>query len=144
MVRGSLTTDEETGCRTLCVTLPMPPSKGNMRGHTRQMNRVKLRYWAQLEERRKLLKQLPDPPDPPLTRVIGEAVYYVHNRLDYTNAATNMKWPEDYLVEKKYLAGDSPDHLQWAAYPTQIVDRQGEARMTLILREVPDGDYRFQ
>lgn len=142
--------------------LPLPENKGNMRGSSRVQNHRKLKYWARLDSmwRTGRLKLLPGAdrvifpikPDgtfgypgwqvdrdgeivPPLDHVIGRATYYLPNEMDDTNSATRLKWPEDFLVSRGYLASDRRSNLRWAHYPDQYIDRKGEPRIVILFSE---------
>lgn len=52
------------------------------------------------------------------------ATLYVHQRMDADNLFARLKWPLDCLVRCGWLEDDGPDHLEWAAMPTQVVDRK--------------------
>ena len=117
--------------------LPLPPNRANARGHWRKIHRDKTAYWEQLD-RIQLVGggvtcfTIPRPPREPLPQATAAATLYVWAPMDEGNALNRLKWTEDWLVSRGYLADDNRKALRWAAIPEQVVDRRNQ-RIVLTL-----------
>lgn len=119
---------------SLRFVLPLPPNRGNARGHTRWMNRAKKDYFDALSNIAAYGRSaaygdgdgvfdIPLPPAVALPKAKASAHLYVWNFYDDDGAAALMKWPMDWLVRNGYLADDKRKVLRWTGYPEQTIDR---------------------
>ena len=81
--------------------------------------RSKKDYWAQLDALA-TLKLIPRPPAEPFGPSTISAHFLMRGKhMDHDNAMSRMKWVQDYLVTRGYLADDTPNYLHWKGLPTQ-------------------------
>lgn len=119
-------------CKPMTLTVPMPPNRGNARGHSVVANITKKQYWAMLDE----LQQyglVPPPPRHPIPRAALTSTMYLGAWMDDDNAVARHKIVLDWLVTRGYLAGDRKKHLRWTGFPSQVVRRTHEYRIALTL-----------
>ena len=109
----------------LTLELPLPENLGNARMHWRVKLARKKAYWQTLNT---LLaaKKLPKPPAEPITPALASVHFYVWNVMDRGNAMARLKWIEDWLTAHGYIADDSPEHLDYAGFPEQTIDRRNQ------------------
>lgn len=119
------------------MTLPLPPrltnfGKGRSR-HWRSLKAEKDQYWRTLDSLQ-LIGHIPPPPDRPIERAEMRVQMFLWNYMDDSGAMARLKWVEDWLVTRGYLAGDSRKHLRYPGLPDQEIDRR---RQRLELEIIP-------
>jgi Holliday junction resolvase RusA-like endonuclease len=105
----------------MTITLPLPPNLGNGRLHWRTKQAKRRAYQTNALILMAMESKIPAKP---LPKARVTATLYVHQRMDADNLFARLKWPLDCLVRSGWLEDDGPDHLEWAAMPTQVVDRK--------------------
>lgn len=114
------------------LRLPMPPNLANARMHHMVKHRAKVAYWQHLD----LLlagKVIPPPPVPPLEKARLHVTMTLAQPMDDDNATARIKWAQDWLVRRGYVAGDSRRHLRLANFPVQRISRKNEPCLELTL-----------
>lgn len=120
----------------ITLWVPRPPDNANARGHSKALNREKKKFWDELTRRMHTRYHVPPAPDVPFARARIEATYlYPDYRywLDSDNAMRRLKPLADWLVGNGYIAGDTPNKLEWTV-PRQDVGKTPElcsVRITL-------------
>ena len=103
---------------SLRLTGPLPPDRGNARGHWAAHHRQRRSYWAALDvhalAQRFRLKA-------PLARANVAIDLRTWNPMDPDNLAARCKYLLDWLVTRGYLVDDSPRTITLTV--TQRVDR---------------------
>jgi hypothetical protein len=111
-------------CEVIMLALPMPPRLTNSsKGRSRNpiaLNREKKAYWALLDGYVRA-SRIPKPP--PLLVVAARLTWTleVASQMDDNGACARVKWPEDCLVRREYLATDKPPAVRWSGLPAQVV-----------------------
>lgn len=119
----------------LTLSVPMPPNLTNRRSggsHWRTVHREKAAYQAALTTRLRA-RLLPVPPPEPFARVRIHSTMYLGAHMDDDNAMARHKWLVDWLRAAGYVADDRKRNIEWAAFPEQIVKRDGNYRIVLTL-----------
>lgn len=111
--------------------MPLPPNFSNSRMHWRAKHRAKLAYWKQVDERQNC-GLIPAPPKAPFQKVAATATLYLWSHMDEDGAMARLKWPQDWLVTRGYLADDRRGNIKWAGLPEQHIDRTNQ-RLVLTL-----------
>lgn len=122
------------------LTVPMPPSITNASGasrHWRSVYQKKMEYWDQLDLRL-AYKAIPKPPETPIMKAHIRSIMYLGGAMDDDNAMARHKPLLDWLKHKGYIADDRRKNLTWEGLPEQIVKRDGNYRITLVLTPVPE------
>lgn len=102
------------------LTLPLPPSRGNARGHWAVHHRRKKTYWHDLDML-VVARQIPRAPAEPFPAAnIAATLYLCGVTMDDDNAEARMKFALDWLVSRGYLADDNPRALHWEARVGQV------------------------
>ena len=115
--------------------VPMPPNRANDRSHWWKVHRDKKEYWEKLDNVQLVAHEgyvIPRPPPRPWPKAKASGILYVWSFMDQFNAGNRIKWLEDWLVKRGYIADDSLKALVWDQVPQQIIDRKFE-RVELIL-----------
>lgn len=126
---------------TLTFVVPMPPNIANgSHGHWRTRHNAKLAYWETLDMAQgrtliagKVAYMIPYPPKRPWGKATIRAVMHLGGAMDDGNAMRRLKWTEDWLVTRGYLADDRKQVLTWAGFPEQVVKRDGNYRIEITL-----------
>lgn len=113
--------------------MPLPPNRGNARGHWRVQWKRKQDFYDACDERQ-AVGLIPAPPTTPITKAELHAWFYVHNLMDYDNLAARLKHALDWLVTRGYLEDDRPANLRITGIEQEI-DRQ-DKRVELGLTDV--------
>ena len=120
----------------LTLTLPLPPNMANGRMHWRAKERARNAYVELCDWWRATRVMSPSKtlytPEQPLTGVTLSAVIALWNPMDDDNCMARLKWSVDWLVSRKFLAGDSRKHVRWAGIPEQRIDRSGKPHSVTI------------
>lgn len=98
----------------IVLWIPRPPDNANNRGHWRKANTEKIKLLGELETRL-AARLIPDPPAAPFAWAQLESHWFLGGRqrfLDQDNAVRRLKPVIDWLVRRRYLAGDTPLQLQ--------------------------------
>lgn len=125
------------GRRFHVMILPMPPNRGNTRGHTRFQTSAKNKYFALCDS---LFHQQGYYPFrlPPLEKTTWHAEFFVKqktNLMDFDNMVARLKWPFDYLKLRKLIVDDSWDKFWPNQLPTQQVAKDGKPMLQLTIIE---------
>ena len=119
----------------MTLTFPMPPNLANRasgRSHWRWLHREKKTYLAHLDALQ-ACRRIPPPPEVPMQRPLLSSTMHVGAKNDADNAVARHKWPIDWLATRGYIENDK--HLDWHAFPVQVVKRGVEYRLELTLME---------
>lgn len=100
----------------------LPPDRGNARGHWRRRWGLQQAYWKGLNEL-VLVKRIPRPPASPIYRARVHLHMRLWNTMDQDNLVSRSKDFIDWLVKNRYLAGDTPRHLELEV--SQEISRKG-------------------
>ena len=133
------------------VVLPMPINLANARLHWRTRLEHKKRYYETLDLMASVHRKVGFPeelpfrvPQPPAMVYAGRLWVDAHlvlgNLMDDDNAMHRMKFVLDWLVTRKYIAGDSRKYIKWRDVPSQEVSRKqpSHVRLTLTPMETPN------
>ena len=120
----------------LRLVLPLPPNRANARGHWRKAHREKKAYWSEVDQLA-MTRKIPRPPVEPWSRAELSAHLYVWNEFDEDNAVSLLKWIQDWLVSRGYVAGDRRKNLRLAGVPEQTIDRENP-RVEIVVRPIAD------
>lgn len=116
----------------LTFRLPMPENLANARMHWAVKDKARKAYWAHCD----LLlvgKVLPAPPAAPWPKATLAVTMTLGNAMDDDNAIARIKWAQDWLVARGYVAGDSRKHLKLAGLPVQRISRKNAPCLELTL-----------
>jgi hypothetical protein len=115
----------------------------NSRMHWRVKQKAKKAYWELcgivrviLTEEERKAKYGPGGDNgmgPPPAKAKVRATIYCGGRMDHDNAMARLKWPIDWLVSARFLAGDKPSQLEWHWPIEQVVKRNQQYRVELEL-----------
>jgi hypothetical protein len=128
--------------RSLTLVVPMPPNIGNgSHGHWSSRYREKNAYWRVLDlltGKRGLIGRerffsIPRPPQQPFAKASIRSTMYLGGAMDDSNAMRRHKWVEDWLVTRGYLVDDRKKCLTWEGFPEQVIKRDGNYRIVLVL-----------
>jgi len=115
------------------LVFPLPVNIANSRMHWAERNRKKKAYWAHLDL--EVYKgTIPPAPDEPVAKAEAWDHWRIWNRSDQDNLRARLKWVQDWLVTRGYLADDTADVLTFPEHPTQEIDRK-RPRLELTIRE---------
>lgn len=118
---------------TLTLTLPLPPRRqGNADRHWRYRHQNKKRYLEQCDTLQ-LLKRIPPPPLHPFAFCDVTAVIIVRRLNDTDNLFSRLKWAQDFLTSRGYIADDSARRFRWLTLPEQIVSHTESPSVTFTL-----------
>ena len=121
---------------SLTLTLPLPPNRGNARGHWRKIQRDKTAYYAAADIA--LYNQLgPRSPNWRPQRMRLTSTLFVWQPSDPDNSVSRLKWVIDSLVRYGLLYEDRGAWLE-LEMPKQVVDRK-QQRIELTLTPVREG-----
>lgn len=109
------------------IVLPLPPNFSNARGHSRWSGSAKKR-WIEGTKRTMgvsdLAKSQAGAVALPLPPVRCRVTFYVHQRMDRSNAVARLKWVEDALVRGQVIVNDTDQYWQLEGWPAQVIDRK--------------------
>lgn len=117
---------------TLTFRMPLPLNLANARLHWAVKDKARKAYLAHCD----LLQSggiLPPPPAVPLQKATLAVAMTLGNAMDDDNAIARIKWAQDWLVSRGYIAGDSRKHLKLTGLPTQRISRKNEPCLELTL-----------
>lgn len=120
-------------CRpvSLVFELPLPENLGNSRLHWRRKHAAKKAYWALLDTL-VMAKELPRPPRVPYLKCEAEIQMRTWRRMDLDNAHSRVKWLNDFLQSRGYIADDK--HL---TYQLDLrTATRADLGVTIVLREL--------
>ena len=110
------------------LTLPLPLNLGNARLHWAEKNRKMNAYFDLCLVTVKVKR-----PTVPLPRADISATLYVWNLMDEgDNMRTRLKWPLDFLVQRGFIADDSPRTLTWGEVSQEIDRRRPRIEIELV------------
>lgn len=134
---GRFTINREVATtEALSFVLPLPPNRGNARGSWRKTHFGMKAYWSLLDDYQ-ACGLIPAPPKCPLAVASVTARLFLFNAMDTDGLMSRMKWVQDYLVKRGYIASDKPSALVYAGLPTQVIDRK-RPRIELTLTELTE------
>lgn len=114
------------------IEMPLPPNMANGRVHWRAKDKARKEYIAKAHLHLMAQKiRRPWKVSPAKVRITAHIV--VGGQMDVDNLFARVKWALDYLVSDKILRGDSPNHIEWGAIPTQEVSRKKAYTVTFTL-----------
>ena len=116
------------------LVLDVPENVANAsRRHWSVLHRAKKAYYA-AQDGRALVGLIPPPPSPPMASVRVLAHFRLWNEMDDDNLKARMKWPQDYLKTRGYIANDNPKVVRELVV-TQEIDRKNQ-RLEITIEEV--------
>ena len=120
----------------------MPPNLGNTTyGHWRVKHKARTAYltscdWLLLAAGKTLPDaefHVPPPPPAPYPSAIITAHLRLGAAMDEDNLFARIKWAQDWLKTRGYIADDRRTNLTWSGIPTQTISRKHVARLTITL-----------
>lgn len=121
----------------MILTVPMPPVMTNRRSsnHWRAIYTKKQEYWERLD----VLQDsgvLPPPPSNAYALASLSSVMFLGGAMDDDNAMARHKPLLDWLKTRGYIQDDRKKNLVWEGLPQQIVKRDGNYRIMLVLTPI--------
>lgn len=127
---------QETQRLQIRITVPMPLNIANgSHGHWGARHGAKVAYWTALDARQNA-GLIPPPPRRPFAKASLHSTMHLGAVMDDGNAMRRHKWVEDWLTTRGYIADDRKKVLKWVAFPVQVVTRNGERKIELVLTEL--------
>lgn len=108
------------------IVLPLPPrlTNGSLSGlHWTTQNEIKEAYWSHCDGVL-FQKFIPKPPKEAPQLVRCDVRLFVARMGDSSNNSARRKWPEDWLVKKKFIHDDAPAHFIVNDLPPIVVPRK--------------------
>lgn len=116
------------------LTFPMPPNRGNARGHWAVAHRLKKDYVRHcVVPIYEALGPLAPNNLATFEKIKVSATFYCWALSDEDNLTARLKWPLDALVEYRVVKDDSPAHVTLGEV-TQEIDRKNQ-RLVLRIEE---------
>lgn len=113
------------------ITLPLPPNMANSRMHWRVKHNKRQAYFESCDIVSLTVKE--QPLAAPKMRV--RATMFLGGEMDHDNALARLKWPIDWMVQRKLLRGDKPSQLEWDWPIKQVVGRKQLYRVEFEITE---------
>lgn len=112
----------------------LPPNFSNGKSGGWAKHYAKKAYNKKMDQRQ-LLGLVPPPPKVPWPLVKASATFYLWNMMDEDGCTARLKFPQDWLVTRGYIADDKKKNIRWAGLPEQVIDRKNQ-RLVLEIEPV--------
>lgn len=112
----------------MTFTFPLPPNRGNARGHSYYESFAKKRYFMKLD---RIFGEEVHTKHEPLSFALYRAHCHVPRYMDSDNLVGRFKFIFDWLVARNFIFDDGPRHFWPAAFPTMTVAAKGAHAFTI-------------
>lgn len=118
-------------------TFPYPPDRGNRTGHSRWEKYGSKKHGRMSWHEFAIQSGYLNPQRIVNSQTLTYAIISAHfispkRRRDFDNLVAMMKWPLDYLRQRRWISNDSAKRIWPIAFPTQRLAKNGESPKLVI------------